>query len=42
MTATKAKPLKVDPDKFLTNIGEGKTTVSFPKKQTVFAQGCFF
>src|ERR1700730_15051117 len=39
MTATRAKPRRFDPDKFLTNIGEGKTTVSFPKKQTVFAQG---
>ena len=39
MTATRAKPLKFDPNKFLTNIGEGKTTVSFPKKHTVFAQG---
>jgi CRP/FNR family cyclic AMP-dependent transcriptional regulator len=39
MTATKAKPRRFDPAKFLTKIGEGKTTVSFPKKQTVFAQG---
>ena len=39
MTATKAKPRRFDPNKFLTKIGEGRTTLSFPNKHTVFAQG---
>lgn len=33
------KPRKFDPEKFLTTIGKGRQTVSFPKKETVFAQG---
>ena len=28
-----------DPKKFLATIGEGRTVVSFPKKQTIFTQG---
>ncbi len=28
-----------DPKKFLATIGEGRKTVAFPKKQTIFAQG---
>jgi len=35
----KAMPRKFDPEKFLTKIGEGRRTVSFHKKETVFAQG---
>jgi CRP/FNR family cyclic AMP-dependent transcriptional regulator len=34
-----ARPRKFDPEKFLTKIGEGRRTLSFPKKETVFAQG---
>jgi CRP/FNR family cyclic AMP-dependent transcriptional regulator len=39
MTATKAKPRESDPEKFLKKIGEGRKTLSFPNKHTVFAQG---
>jgi CRP-like cAMP-binding protein len=39
MTATKAKPPEFDPEKFLKKIGEGRKTLSFPNKHTVFAQG---
>ena len=28
-----------DPKKFLATIGEGRKTVAFPKKETIFAQG---
>jgi CRP/FNR family transcriptional regulator, cyclic AMP receptor protein len=35
----KKKRLDFDPKKFLASIGEGRKIVSFPKKQTVFAQG---
>ena len=28
-----------DPNEFLTTIAEGRTIVSFPKKQIIFAQG---
>jgi CRP/FNR family cyclic AMP-dependent transcriptional regulator len=34
-----AKLRKFDPQKFLTKIGEGRKTVSFSKRETVFAQG---
>lgn len=41
MTRMNAKPRKFDLENFLTKIGKGRTTVSFPKKHTVFAQGAF-
>jgi CRP-like cAMP-binding protein len=33
------KKVEFDPRKFLATIGEGRKVVSFPKKQTIFAQG---
>ena len=33
------KHRKFDPDTFLATIGEGRKVMSFPKKQTIFAQG---
>ena len=38
-TAPAKKKTEFDPQKFLATIGEGRKVVSFPKKQTIFAQG---
>ncbi|MGA8617001.1 MAG: cyclic nucleotide-binding domain-containing protein [Candidatus Sulfotelmatobacter sp.] len=33
------KKCDFDPRKFLATLGEGRTVVAFPKKQTIFTQG---
>src|ERR1700751_3474130 len=38
-TAPAKKKTEFDPQKFLATIGEGRKVVTFPKKQTIFAQG---
>src|SRR5690348_3780039 len=38
-TAPGKKTLDFDPRKFLASIGDGRKVVTFPKKQTIFAQG---
>src|SRR5579864_8453800 len=38
-TAPAKKKTEFDPQKFLATIGEGRKVMSFPKKQTIFAQG---
>ncbi len=38
-TVLAKKRLDFDPRKFLATIGEGRTVVAFPKKQTIFTQG---
>jgi CRP/FNR family cyclic AMP-dependent transcriptional regulator len=37
--ASAKKKVEFDPKEFLATIGEGRKTIEFPKKQTIFAQG---
>src|SRR6185312_16283933 len=39
VSTAKMKKRDFDPKKFLTSIGEGRKIVTFPNKQTIYAQG---